>query len=71
MGRQRRKSAQILSTIEQRRLKLEEEIVKAKDNDKAICIEMDFNCKLGNKIIKGDPNELSSNGELLLAITER
>ena len=26
MGRQRRKSAQILSTIEQRRLKLEEEI---------------------------------------------
>lgn len=32
---------------------------------------MDANAKLGDKIIKGDPNEMSANGELLYGIIQR
>ena len=35
-----------------------------------VCVEMDANTKLGNKIIKGDPNEQSKNGKLLERVVE-
>ena len=52
-------------------IRLEEEIVKCKDNDKAIIIELDANSKLGSQIIIGDPHDMSKNGELLWDIIER
>ena len=45
---------------------LEQEVVNAKMFEKLICIEMDANAKLGNELIKSDPNPRSSNGDLLI-----
>ena len=50
---------------------LEEEIIKAKSNEKAVYIQMDANCKLGPNIIKGDPHAQSDNGKILAGILER
>jgi hypothetical protein len=50
---------------------LEEEIVKAKLNNKVIFIQMDANSKLGPDIIEGDPHIQSANGKILAEIVER
>ena len=44
---------------------LEGRIITAKSEQKLICIECDANSKLGNKIISGDPHQISQNGKLL------
>ena len=51
--------------------KLEEEVIKAKINDKAVMIQMDANSKLGPHVIKGDPHSQSDNGKILNDIIER
>ena len=50
---------------------LEEEIVTATSNDKAVYIQMDANSKLGPQIIEGDPHEQSENGKILAGIIDR
>ena len=40
---------------------LETEVIKAKDEGCFILIEMDANAKVGNKIIKDDPHQMSTN----------
>ena len=50
---------------------LEEEIVKAKTNDKLVYIQMDANCKLGPHIIEGDTHSQSENGKILSGIFQR
>ena len=50
---------------------LEEEIVKAKTNDKLVYIQMDANCKLGPQIIEGDTHSQSVNGKILSGIIKR
>ena len=50
---------------------LEEEIIKASSNEKAIYIQMYANSKLGPTIIKGDPHVQSENGKLLAGIIVR
>ena len=34
-------------------------------------IEMDANAKVGKKVVKGDPHEMTNNGKLMLDLTER
>ena len=50
---------------------LEEEIAKAKFNDKKIYIQFDANSKLGPDVIKGDPHTESENGKILNEIIRR
>ena len=50
---------------------LEEEVIKAKINNKIIYIQMDGNSKLGPDWIKGDPHEITANGKILAEILER
>ena len=50
---------------------LETEIEKAALADRSVIIEMDANAKLGKKYIKGDPHEISPNGQILAQIVER
>ena len=50
---------------------LEQEVNKAKLNNKAVIIQMDANSKLGPKVIKGDPHNESENGKLLNDIINR
>ena len=50
---------------------LEQEIVKAEMNGKAIFIEMDSNSKLGPDMIKNDPHGQSGNGKILAGIINR
>ena len=50
---------------------LEEEIIITQDNGRMLCLEMDANAKLGHLYIKGDPNEMSPNGKLLLCLIKR
>ena len=52
-------------------LKLEEEIQKAKLNEKSVLIQFDANSKLGPRIIQGDPHEQSDNGKILSEIISR
>ena len=51
--------------------RIEEEIINAKLQGALICIQLDANAKLGSDIIKGDPHQRSSNGELLLGTVTR
>lgn len=51
--------------------RLEEEVIKAKMNDKEIFIEIDANSKLGENVIKGDPHRQSNNGKMLHEIIQR
>ena len=46
-------------------VKLEEEVKKAKLNEKGVLIQMDANSKLGPNIIKGDPHSQTDNGKIL------
>ena len=50
---------------------LDQEIENAKISNCLVCIQMDANAKFGKDVINGDPNELSSNGELLLDLITR
>ena len=48
--------------------RLDEEIESSITAGCGTIIEMDFNAKLGDEIIKGDKHEMSSNGELLFDV---
>ena len=50
---------------------LEQEVIKAKSNNKLVLVQMDANSKLGPKIIKGDPHTQSDNGKILAEIIVR
>ena len=50
---------------------IESEVMKAKDDDCLILIQMDANAKVGKEIIKDDPNQATNNGKLMLDIIER
>ena len=50
---------------------LEEEIIKAKMNDKLLYIQLDANSKLGSNVIEGDPHSQSANGKMLIEILHR
>ena len=50
---------------------LEEEIVACEERNCGMVIEMDCNAKLGKKIIKGDPHDMSGNGKLLQEMIQR
>ena len=50
---------------------LEAEIMKAKDNNCSIIIEMDANAKVGSSVIKNDPHKRTQNGQLLLDVINR
>ena len=51
--------------------KEEEEIVKAKSNDKIVYIQLDANSKLGPEMIEGDPHAQTDNGRILTGIIQR
>ena len=51
--------------------RLEQEVVNAKLFNNWVCIEMDANAKVGMEVIKLDPNQRSSNGDLLVELCER
>ena len=50
---------------------LEEEILRCEDDDCGLIAELDCNAKLGNQIITGDPNSMSSNGKIFWDILQR
>ena len=50
---------------------MEEEIIKAKMNGKAIFIQIDANSKLGPQYIEGDPHQQTENGKILSGIIDR
>ena len=50
---------------------MDEEIENAFNNNCLVCVQLDANGKLGNEIIRGDPNEISPNGRLLLDLINR
>ena len=50
---------------------LEEEIIKCEEDNCGLIAELDCNAKLGKDIIKGDPNEMSGNGQIFWDILER
>ena len=50
---------------------LEAEVIRAKGDGCYIIIEMDANAKVGEKIIKGDPHQTTSNGKIMIDIMER
>ena len=52
-------------------MELEAEVIKAKDDNRNILIQMDANAKLGSEIVKGDPHRMSNNGKLLFDLLER
>ena len=49
----------------------EMEVIKAKDDDCFILIEMDANAKVGDKVIKNDPHLMSNNGKIMMDIMDR
>ena len=51
--------------------RLEEEIISCSSNSCEIILQLDANAKLGNKIIPGDPNDMSPNDRLFLDIITR
>ena len=51
--------------------KLEEEIIKAREDNCGIIIECDANAKLGGGVINGDKHKMTSNGQLLYGIIQR
>ena len=50
---------------------LETRIIRARNSDKLICIELDANSKLGSSHVAGDSREMSSNGKLFADLIER
>ena len=50
---------------------VEAEVLKAKDENCMVIIQMDANAKVGKEIIKDDPNDRSNNGKLLVDLLER
>ena len=53
------------------RKEIEAEIVKAKDENCMVIVELDASAKVGNEIIKEDPHEVTGNGKLLLDLLKR
>ena len=51
--------------------KLDEECQRADITNVGLILELDGNCKLGGKYIKGDKHALSQNGKLFLNVIER
>ena len=49
----------------------EAEVIRAKDYNRNIIVQMDANAKLGSEVIYGDPHKMSNNGKLLNDIIER
>ena len=49
----------------------EVEVIKAKDENCFVIIQMDANAKVGNSIIKDDPHTRSSNGKIMMDVVER
>ena len=47
---------------------IEAEIMNAENNDCLIIIELDANAKVGDNVIKGDPNSMSNNGQIMLDV---
>ena len=45
--------------------------MNSKDNECLTIIELDANAKVGENIIKGDPNPTSNNGKIMLDIIRR
>ena len=50
---------------------LETEVIKAKDENCMILLQTDANAKIGKQYLKKDPNDISSNGKLLIGLVER
>ena len=50
---------------------IEQEIISGKEKSCLIVIQLDANAKLGNKVIKDDPNDISENGKIMLDIIKR
>ena len=50
---------------------LEEEIMRAHDEQTMILVQLDANAKLGPKIIKNDPHIMLKNCKLLLDVIQR
>ena len=50
---------------------LEKDIITAVDDNCFVLIQMDANAKVGSEVVKGDPNEMSGNGKLLLELLKR
>ena len=50
---------------------IEEEIVSAKDENCLIILQLDANAKIGKENLKGDPNNATANGRILLDVVER
>ena len=50
---------------------LEEEVIKAKINNKVVYIQMDANSKLGPEWIEADPHKQTANGKILVDILKR
>ena len=50
---------------------LEEELSNCEQGRCGLIAELDCNAKLGKEIVRGDPNEMSSNGKILWEIMER
>ena len=50
---------------------IESENINAQENDCLVIMELDANAKVGNTIIKDDPNQMSNNGSTMLDILER
>ena len=50
---------------------LELEITNAKEDGCLILLQLDANAKLGNELIKNDPNSISNNGKILLDLVKR
>ena len=50
---------------------MEAEVVKAKDENCMIIIEMDANAKVGHENIQNDPHTITNNGKLLVDLISR
>ena len=52
-------------------IELEKEVLKAKEDETLVIIQMDANAKAGKEIINDDPNDMSENGKLMLGLVKR
>ena len=52
-------------------LKVESEIIKARENGCAVLAEFDANAKVGRNVVKNDPNNRSNNGQIMLNMLNR
>ena len=50
---------------------IETEVINARDNNCLLIVQLDANAKVGNKVIKNDPNQMSDNGQIMFDIIQR